>query len=549
MTAGLVANADVTSTAKRRAPKLFLDASIVFGVVVAACLAGILLRPPGLLSSLWIANAVLLGVLLRFPSLLTFYSCVAAVAGYVTADLLTGSSLAKALLLTAGNLAGVIVAISLFRRFGFDDVRLRRPHSLGLILVVTLAASIASGFVGVIVNPILFNRGGAEGFAFWMVTEFTNYIAILPLVLVFPGLTDLLRRSSSSAETGSIFARGIPLFVCIALFVAATSVGGVSSLAIPVPGLMWCALAYGVSTTSFLSFAFAVWVLVLPAFGVIPGPEAGASQHDLIGLRFGVSLVALTPILIASVMRAREEALREAAEARAATEEAMAARSLLLATMAHELRTPLNAIVGLSSVLEMDPPHGVSTPEHREFVNHIRQGGLHLAELVTDLLDTAKVEAGQLDLAMKQIGSRATIEQSMRLVSGLAVQAKVRIDLTGDIWPDVIADSRAIKQVMINVLSNAIKFSPPGSVVVIAARQDGARFRLSVTDSGPGISAADVERLGRPYVQTAAGKSQKQSTGLGLALSMDLIRSHGGQLRLHSQPGDGTTVTFDLALA
>ena len=227
----------------------------------------------------------------------------------------------------------------------------------------------------------------------------------------------------------------------------------------------------------------------------------------------------------------------------------MSARSLLLAAMAHELRTPLNAIVGLSTILEMKPPLGVEKPEHREHATQIHLGGLHLAELVTDLLDTARVEAGEIELAMQQVGSRATIEQSLRLVTGIAMQAKVRFDLAGEDWPDVIADARAIKQVMINLLSNAVKFSPRGGSVVISAHRAGERLVLSVKDSGPGIAPADLARLGRPYAQTTAGKARSQSSGLGLSLSKDLIRKHGGELQLQSTLGDGMTVTFDLAVA
>lgn len=539
-----------------RAPKLgrglvpAFGPVIVFAVVMGACLAGILLRPPGLLSSFWSANAVLLGLLVYFPQFASALGWIAAVAGYVLADLLTGSSLSKTLLLTAGNLAGVLTGVLLLKVLRFSDAQLARPHSFGVLLLVMLAASAASGLVGVVANPLLFNGGAIDGFQFWMVTEFANYIAVLPIVMVAPGLARGLQAPGVAADAQPMtLSHFLPLLTCVVSFIVAPSVGGVSALAVPVPGLVWCALSYSVSITALMSFVFAIWALVMPLYGLLPEGAVLSTHHDIMALRIGVSLVALTPVVIASAMTSRATALREATEARAAAEEAMAARSLLLATMAHELRTPLNAIVGLSTVLEMKPPHGAENPEHRELAADIRQGGLHLAELVTDLLDTAKVEAGETELSLSQVGSRTTIEQSLRLVAGLAMQSKVQLEITGECWPDVIADPRAIKQVMINVLSNAVKFSPRNSAVTISARQDGGRLRVSVVDSGPGISAEDLARLGRPYAQTAAGKARAHSTGLGLALSMNLIRKHGGELRLHSAPGEGTTVTFDLAIA
>ncbi|HOY79227.1 MAG TPA: ATP-binding protein [Hyphomonadaceae bacterium] len=524
--------------------------ALVFGVVLAACLAGILLRPPGLLSSFWTANAVLLGLLLHRPALATTVGWIAAVCGYLAADLLTGSTLFKTSLLTTGNIVGVFVAFALFRRVGFEDVQLSRPHSVGQLLLFTLVGSLAAGVVGTVANPLLFNGGPIQGFGFWLVTEFANYIAILPIVLVAPGFRDGVGAvGAPDAVRGFSFIRLAPALACLASLAVATTVGGVSALAVPVPALVWCALSYGVPLTTLLSFAFAVWALVLPVFGVIPDPAMYGGHHELIALRAGVSLIALTPVVIASAMTSRAAALREAEEARQAAEDAMSARSLLLAAMAHELRTPLNAIVGLSTILEMKPPLGVEKPEHREHATQIHLGGLHLAELVTDLLDTARVEAGEIELAMQQVGSRATIEQSLRLVTGIAMQAKVRFDLAGEDWPDVIADARAIMQVMINLLSNAVKFSPRGGSVVISAHRAGERLVLSVKDSGPGIAPADLARLGRPYAQTTAGKARSQSSGLGLSLSKDLIRKHGGELQLQSTLGDGMTVTFDLAVA
>lgn len=520
---------------------------ILFLLALGLSLFGILLRPPGLLSSFWTANAVLLAVLLHRPSLASSWGWLGCALGYLLADLLTGSTVDKSVLLTAANLAGIGVAFTLFQRCR-ADISLARPNSTTTLILIVGAASIAAGCVGAIANPMLYSGSSIDGFVFWAVTEFANYVAILPFALTAPGLLQK-KLHHLHAEAPSKLASVMPLAAFVVSVASAAIVGGVGALAIPIPSLVWCALMYGVPLTSAISFIFAMWTFLATSVGISQVGFPLESHADLISLRLAVSLIALTPLAVASAVTAHHEALREASAARKAAEEAMSARALLLATMAHELRTPLNAIVGLASVMEMEPPGGLGKAEHHEFVSHIRQGGVHLSELVTDLLDTAKVEAGEMKLAMIETSSRKMVDQSLRLVAGLAMQSKVRLAVIGDVWPDVVADPRAIKQVMINVVSNAVKFSPSGSEVRVSAEGRADRLLITIKDSGAGISAADLERLGRPYQQAGANGGKAQGTGLGLMLSMHLIREHGGTLKLASELGQGTTVSFDLAIA
>lgn len=522
---------------------------------MGVCLLGIVLRGPGLLSSFWVANAVLLGLLVSAPSLATISGILAAVAGYMAADLLTGSSFFKASLLTGGNLAGVLVGYALFRAIRFEDVRLSRPFSLGIVVAVALAASAASGIVGSIASPLLFDKPALEGFALWTATEFTNFIAILPLLLALPALLESASRFDLKHTLTADPMAAVPLATGIACVIVAPALPGASAIALPLPALVWCALVYSVPLTALLSFMCATWMLIAMTLGAPPTDFPLNTPADLISLRVAVTLVCLPPVLIASIMQARAEALREAAEARDAAEKAMSARTLLLATMAHELRTPLNSIVGLASLIEMQPKGKTGPADYKEYALHIRESGVHLGQLVTDLLDTAKVEAGEAELAFTETASRPIIEQSLHLVRGLAIQARVEIRLTGEVWPDVIADQRAIKQVLINLLSNAVKYSPRNSVVSITASvathpSRGERLYVRIKDSGPGISSDDIKRLGRPYQQASdKGASKAAGTGLGLALSTHLIQQHGGELRLESTSGEGTTAIFDLTVA
>lgn len=226
----------------------------------------------------------------------------------------------------------------------------------------------------------------------------------------------------------------------------------------------------------------------------------------------------------------------------------MAARTLLLATMAHELRSPLTAIVGFSNMMAKEVFGPVGHAKYLDYAQSIEMAGSHLSELVTDLLDTAKVEAGKIELSLAPVSSREMVEQSLRLVRGLAVEAEVSLSMTDGDWPQVHADQRAVKQVLINLLSNAVKFSQPSGRVEISGAAGADRLVISVRDFGRGITEEELALIGRPFVQIGDPATRRQGSGLGLALSQELVERHGGRLRLESTLGQGATARFDLPL-
>lgn len=523
-------------------------AALVGGVVFLVSLFGILLRLQGFLSVLWPANAILLGLMLRRPALATPLGWIAAIIGYFAADLLTGSTVLKTLLLTSGNLAGVFVGYVLFTRLEADERWLRRPSSTISFLLILAMASIAAGLVGMIANPVLFNGGIVDGFFFWAIGELVNYIAILPVILTMPARLPsrawLARMKASCCNPKKI----APVTAYVLSLAIIPVIGGPGVLAFPVPSLLWCALSYSLATTTLLTFSCALWTLVAISGDYIPFEMIVHTEYAQISLRLGVMLIAIAPITVASVMAARNELLREAAAARAAAEEAMATRSLLLATMTHELRSPLNAIIGFSSIMASEKMGSMANPTYVDYAQSIVIAGNHLNDLVTDLLDTAKIEAGEIHLTLEVVSSRDTIDQSLRLVRGLATEAGIKLSMAPGDWPDVQADSRAVKQVLINLLSNAIKFSPKGAAVTVSGETSHDRLAIRVKDWGKGISAEDLARLGHAYVQAGDEETRRQGTGLGLALSSKLVERHGGRLRLESTLGQGTTAIFDLPL-
>ncbi|TAL28498.1 MAG: hypothetical protein EPN98_23490 [Phenylobacterium sp.] len=521
---------------------------VVAAAVLAAALLGIVLRPVGLLSAFWPANAVLLGLFVRWPRLATPAGWLAALVAYVVADVATGSALVRTLTLTGINLSGVIVGFLLLSRLQADDVALKRPTSVISVIVMVALASIAVGIAGATAHPFLFRGAASPGvFFFWAATELANYMIILPVMLTAPSRLQPAEWSRRIARVRP--AEAAPLLAYLLSLAVTPLMGGPGALAFAVPTLLWCALTYGRAAAALLNLTFAVWTLLV----IGTNPQAfGLSLETplaMLSLRLGVMLVALGPIIVASVMAARDALLQEATEARKAAEDAMAARSLLLATMTHELRSPLTSVVGFSSLMSRQTHGPLGSPKYVDYAQSIELAGSHLADLVTDLLDTARLEAGRMELVSARIASGEVVEQALRLVRGLALESGVTVASVPGPWPDVWADPRAVKQVLINLVSNGIKFSDPDSSVTVSGEIVGDRLVIHVADQGRGISPADLPRVGRAYAQAGDAESRRRGTGLGLSLSAELVRQHGGALKLDSTVGVGTRVTFDLPLA
>jgi len=523
------------------------DPLIVAAIVLATALLGIALRPVGLLSAFWPANAVLLGLFLRAPRLATPFGWSAAALAYVAADLMTGGTWVRTLLLTGGNLAGVVVGFVLLSRLHADDLALKRPTSVISVTLGAAVASVAVGVVGAASHPLLFNGPPSFGvFFFWAATELANFMIVLPVMLTAPARVspaawlDRLRRT----RPGDI----APVVVYVAVLALTPVLGATGALAFPVPALLWCALVYGRAGAAWLNLSFAVWVVLVVAANPAAFGLALDTAAERLSLRLGVMLVALGPIMVASVMAARDALLREATLARKAAEDAMAARSLLLATMTHELRSPLTSVVGFSSLMVKQSFGPLGHPKYVDYAQSIELAGSHLSDLVTDLLDTAKLEAGRLELAPARIASGDVVDQALRLVRGLALESGVTVAIDPGPWPEVWADPRAVKQVLINLVSNGIKFSGPDSAVTVSGEIVGERLVIQVLDQGRGIAPADLPLVGRAYAQAGDAQSRRQGTGLGLTLSAELVRQHGGQLVIDSTVDIGTRVTFDLPL-
>jgi len=230
-------------------------------------------------------------------------------------------------------------------------------------------------------------------------------------------------------------------------------------------------------------------------------------------------------------------------------QQANRAKSEFLANMSHELRTPLNAILGFAEIIGNQIYGEIADKKYVDCARDIESSGRHLLEIINDILDLAKIESGQLELYEEDVDIPHAIGQCVRMIEDRAAQRGVHVSVAADTdLPFIWADERKFKQILINLLTNAVKFTPEGgSVAVSAARKSDGGLKVIVRDTGIGMKQEDIPLAMAPFTQIDGSYNREQNgTGLGLPLCKSLSEMHGGDLELISAPGEGTTVTLSL---
>jgi len=279
-----------------------------------------------------------------------------------------------------------------------------------------------------------------------------------------------------------------------------------------------------------------VFALLTPVYAMhlyVDGRRFIRQLEEDMRLRFQVEDMA------AALAKARDEALAKRYEA----ETANAAKSAFLANMSHELRTPLNAILGFSEIIGQQAMGPNAMERYSDYARDIHHSGAHLLSLINDLLDVAKIEAGKMEIDPRPFDPRQVMESIGRIMSSRVAAGKLHFSVSAP--PDVpllVADERALRQMLLNLASNAVKFTPPGGHVSIACAvppEGGMEF--CVADDGPGIAAEKLARIFQPFNQIDNRFDREGGgTGLGLALVRGLAELHGGRAWLESEPGHGT---------
>jgi signal transduction histidine kinase len=512
----------------------------------------------GRISAIWVANAILVYFLLKnraraWPAIMGV-----GIAANFAAGWFMGDGLMMDAVMTFCNVLGVIIIAAPFQ---FLDLErdFSRPRALGAFYAVALGPAPAlAGLTAALFFHFDKGREFLPSAFDWYATDALGYSIVVP-VLMTVRLAALKKMFGRDQIVVTLLLLG-GVAVTLALNYFARSY--------PLAFLIFPAVILVTFQRGFAGGSIALLMagsyLMVPV--LIGGPVGALKPHSLrdqiILVQLFVAVTGFSVILVGAALAERrrleqglaqaiiraENSREEALVARDVAERANRMKSMFLATMSHELRTPLNAIIGFSELMhgQFYGPHG--DPRYREYCGLIESAGRHLLSLINDVLDMSKIEAGKFELHRQHFDMRETVRDCVDLMSDRASQAGV--DLQEDVpaspcWID--ADRRAMKQILLNLLSNAIKFTPAGGHVAIRIRVDSAALIVSVEDSGIGIAADQLGRLGNPFVQIRnnAGASH-EGTGLGLALVRALAEIHEGTLRIQSVVGRGTTASVTI---
>jgi signal transduction histidine kinase len=382
----------------------------------------------------------------------------------------------------------------------------------------------------------------------WRGTPSVLELVVLAWIIVPIGMAYFLSR------TGRYEAAHILSAVALTVIVTALAAnsGGIHSFAaiwlvlIPVEAAASSSRRV-VAVAALLALGSAAFLILAGSWlAMLPPAEGAAGTLAALGI-VSASLYT-TGIALGADSVARAHSWEALIEARAEAERANAAKSRFLAVVSHELRTPLNAIIGFSQMLGNDAEIRVEADRRREYARLINDSGSHLLAVVNDMLDMARLETGDFEINVEPFRLAAVVTSCEELLALKAHEAGIALCCEADAeLPDIVADKRAVKQILINLISNAIKFTERGGTVNVAARIDGPHVLLAVEDTGIGIAADDLARIGDPFYQARGNYARRHDgTGLGLSIVKGLVGLHGGELEIRSRPGHGTSILVRL---
>jgi PAS domain S-box-containing protein len=253
-------------------------------------------------------------------------------------------------------------------------------------------------------------------------------------------------------------------------------------------------------------------------------------------------------LVVATDVSVRKQAEETLVRAKEEAERTSKFKDQFLSTMSHELRTPLNAVLGFSDLLA-DERYGPLNEKQRRYINHIHTGGKHLLSLISDILDLSKIEAGRMELAIENVSVQGAFSEVLSVMQPLADKKSHALSAKAEAELAVRADATRFKQVLMNLMGNAIKFTPDGGRIELLGVLDSGRVRIEVKDNGPGIPDEEKTRIFEAFYRLRDSGKKTEGTGLGLAITQRLVELHGGDLSLNSQMGHGSCFYFSLPAA
>ncbi len=392
-------------------------------------------------------------------------------------------------------------------------------------------------------------------------------IASVPLLLLTIGFGLVLAFPLLLKHVFTLPVAGLlsVLLYAILVFFSAYYFGGLTSfllpwmISVPIVGLFFIGRRGGAVSIAFA----AAGLLALLALHLAghefpqPVPEEWLGTANLLSTLFCALYAAGVAIAYVSIYEQTQESLsreiskhkrtaRKLREAKNEAEKGNMAKSQFLAAISHELRTPLNAIIGFSEIMKVEMYGPIGEPKYREYANDIHVSGQHLLELINDVLDISKVEAGKMRLNEAEVDVHQVIRSCLTLTRERAEEALLVLESRiREPLPRLYADQLKLKQILLNLLSNAVKFTPPGGTVTLeAAFEEDRGLVLKVVDTGIGIPPEEIPKALEAFGQVQGDLNRRyEGTGLGLALTKALVELHGGSLHLESEVDAGTTAT------
>ena len=534
----------VTSAATRS--RYALAIATLAAVYVVTARAGLTMDAvAGFATLVWPPSGVALAALLIFgkrlwPGILI---------GAFAVNVLTGAPILVALGIAAGNTLEALFAVYALRRIpGFDPSLERVVDVIGLIGFAAILSTMVSATIGVTslyLGGIVSQPQYMETWRAWWLGDVIGDLLVAPVLLVWASAP---REFGSRKRLLEALALGASVIVAsILIFGAAPSGLGVFAQAYMFfPLLVWAALRF--EQRGAVSTAFIVSVIAVAGTAMHSGPFVRPHLHEsLFALQTFMGVTAATFLAMGASISERRRAEDEARRAHARAAAANAAKAEFLAVMSHELRTPLNAISGYVDLMSLGVD-GALTEKQRASLARIQLNEQHLLSLIDDVLSFAKIEAGRLNLDIQTVLVRDAIASLEALVRPELQKKEIAFSCdSSDDRLSVSADPEKLRQILLNFLANAVKFTGPGGRIRVGAEDEGEFVRIWVSDTGIGIPGDHIARVFEPFFQGEQGPTRRYpGIGLGLSIARDMARAMGGEVALESAVGKGSTVAVRL---
>jgi signal transduction histidine kinase len=471
--------------------------------------------------------------------------------GAFLANLLTGAPVPVALGIGAGNTLEAVLAVYALRRIpGFHVSLERLADVIGLIVLAAGLSTMVSATIGVAslyLGGIVSSGQLGETWRAWWLGDLIADLLVAPVLLVWATGPRRFRNPRRMVET---LALGVAVIAASLLIFGGagtpTPTGKFAQAYMFFPLLIWAALRFeqrGAITTAFTVSVIAVWGTALGH-----GPFVRPALHQsLIALQAFMGVAAATFLVLGASISERRRAEGEMRLAHTRTAEANRAKAEFLAVMSHELRTPLNAISGYVDMLSLGVD-GKLTEKQQASVSRIQLNQQHLLSLIDDVLSFAKIEAGRLSVDVRSVAINGVVETLEAIVRPELERKDLVFSYEArDEALSARADPEKLRQILLNFLANAIKFTPEGGRIQVGADSYGELVRIWVSDTGIGIPSDMMAHVFEPFFQVEQGTTRRYpGIGLGLAIARDLAIAMNGEVRLESTAGQGTTISLVL---